>query len=87
MLRESTSLGVRRHDVTRLERPRRIEQVETRFGRLPVKIAEGPYGPAVRKPELDACVEAAHTHGVPVREVIEAALVASVTPAKVRPRR
>ena len=87
MLRESTSLGVRRHDVTRLERPRRIEQVETRFGRLPVKIAEGPYGPAVRKPELDACVEAAHTHGVPVREVIEAALVASVTPPKVRPRR
>ena len=87
MLRESTSLGVRRHDVTRLERPRRIEQVETRFGRLPVKIADGPYGPVVRKPELDACVEAAHTHGVPVREVIEAALVASVTPQKARPPR
>jgi len=84
MLRESTSLGVRRHDVTRLERPRRIEEVETRFGRLPVKIADGPYGPVVRKPELDACVDAAHAHGVPVREVIEAALVASVTPPKAR---
>jgi uncharacterized protein (TIGR00299 family) protein len=77
MLRESTSLGVRRHEVTRLERPRRIEHVETRFGRLPVKIAEGPFGPPQRKPELDACLEAARAHGVPVREVLEAALVAS----------
>jgi hypothetical protein len=76
MLRESTSLGVRRHDVTRLERPRRMEQVDTRFGRIPIKIAEGPYGPPHRKPEIDACVEAALEHGVPVREVIEAALVA-----------
>ena len=81
MLRESTTLGVRRHTVTRLERPRRIEQVETRFGRIPVKIAEGPYGPPHRKPELDACLAAAHAHGVPVREVMEAALHAiSVTP-------
>ncbi len=84
MLRESTSLGVRRHDVTRLERPRRIEEVETRFGALPVKIADGPYGPVVRKPELDACAEAARLHGVPVREVIEAALVASVGPRRGR---
>jgi uncharacterized protein (TIGR00299 family) protein len=84
MLRESTSLGVRRHEVTRVERPRRIEEVDTRFGRLPIKVADGPYGPVVRKPELDACVEAARTHGVPVREVIEAALVASVTGSRPR---
>ncbi|MDB5212921.1 MAG: hypothetical protein JWO86_848, partial [Myxococcaceae bacterium] len=84
MLRESTTLGVRRHTVTRLERPRRIEQIETRFGRIPVKIAEGPYGPPHRKPELDACLEASRTHGVPVREVMEAALLASFTSAKPR---
>jgi uncharacterized protein (TIGR00299 family) protein len=84
MLRESTTLGVRRHTVTRLERPRRIEQVETRFGRIPVKIAEGPYGPPHRKPELDACLAAAHAHGVPVREVLEAALQASFTTPKPR---
>ena len=77
MLRESTSLGVRRYEVTRLERPRRIEHVETRFGLLPVKIAEGPFGPPQRKPELDACLSAAKAHGVPVREVLEAALLAS----------
>jgi uncharacterized protein (TIGR00299 family) protein len=84
MLRESTTLGVRRHAVTRLERPRRIEQVETPFGRIPVKIAEGPYGPPHRKPELDACLAAAHAHGVPVREVMQAAVLASAPAPKPR---
>lgn len=80
MLRETTSLGIRRHDVSRLERPRRIEQVETPYGRIPVKIAEGPYGPPQLKPEFDACAAAARAHGVPVREVIRAALLAAGKP-------
>ena len=84
MLRESTTLGVRRHAVTRLERPRRIEQVETPFGRIPVKIAEGPYGPPHRKPELEACLAVARAYGVPVREVMEAALLASAPTPKSR---
>ncbi len=79
ILRESTSLGVRRHFVDRVERPRRIETVKTPFGPIPVKIAGGPYGPPQRKPELDACIEAAKMHGVPVRQVIDAAMVASAT--------
>ena len=76
MLRETTSLGVRRHDVTRTERPRRIVQVETVFGRIPVKVAEGPFGPPQAKPEFEACAAAARWHAVPVREVILAALTA-----------
>ena len=77
MLRESTTIGVRRHEISRVERPRRIEHVRTRFGKLPVKVADGPFGPPQRKPEFDACLEAARAHGVPVREVLEAALVAA----------
>ncbi|HVH46077.1 MAG TPA: nickel pincer cofactor biosynthesis protein LarC, partial [Labilithrix sp.] len=77
MLRESTTLGVRRYAVDRVERPRRIESVKTPFGAIPVKIAGGPFGPPQRKPELDACVAAARAHDVPVRQVIDAALVAS----------
>jgi uncharacterized protein (TIGR00299 family) protein len=77
MLRETTSLGVRRYDVSRVERPRRIIQVTTRFGTLPVKVAEGPYGPPQVKPEFDACVAAAHAHHVPVREVVREALLAA----------
>ena len=77
MLRETTSLGVRRHAISRVERPRTLEQVDTPYGRIPVKVATGPFGPPQVKPEFDACAAAAATHGVPVREVIRAAIVAA----------
>lgn len=79
MLRETTSLGVRRYAVGRVERPRKIIVVETAFGKIAVKISGGPFGPPQIKPEFDACAAAAKTHGVPVREVIRAALVAAST--------
>lgn len=74
MLRETTTLGVRHIGASRTERPRRIEQVETPYGLIPVKVSEGPYGPPTVKPEFDACARAAADHGVPVRVVIAAAL-------------
>ncbi len=76
MLRETTSLGLRRYEVTRAERPRRMVEVETPYGRIPVKIAEGPFGPPQVKPEFDACLAAARMHGVPVREVVRVATAA-----------
>jgi uncharacterized protein (DUF111 family) len=76
MLRETTSLGVRRVPVSRVERPRRVVEVQTRFGTIPIKVSEGPYGPPQVKPEFDACVEAASAAGVPVREVIAEAVAA-----------
>ena len=78
LLRETTSLGVRRYDVTRAERPRRMLEVATPYGPIPVKIAEGPFGPPQIKPEFDACLAAATAHGVPVREVVQAATAAAV---------
>jgi hypothetical protein len=74
MLRETTSIGVRRTPVTRTERPRRLIEVDTPYGRIPVKVSEGPFGPATIKPEFDVCARAAAEHGVPVRAVIAAAL-------------
>jgi uncharacterized protein (TIGR00299 family) protein len=79
LLRESTSIGLRRYDVARTERPRRIGVVDTPFGRIPVKVSEGPFGPPQRKPEFDVCAAAARAHGVPIREVIRAALLAVET--------
>jgi uncharacterized protein (TIGR00299 family) protein len=76
LLRETTSLGVRRYSVSRRERPRRVVEVSTRFGPIPVKVSEGPYGPPQVKPEFDACSRAAAAAGVPVREVIAEALTA-----------
>ncbi len=74
LLGETTSLGVRRYDVARTERPRRIVELVTKFGPIAIKVSEGPFGPAQVKPEFDACAKAAAAHGVPVREVIAAAL-------------
>lgn len=74
LLSETSSLGVRRYGVVRSERPRELVEVDTPFGKLPVKIARGPYGPPQIKPEFDACVVAARAHGVPVRVVLAAAL-------------
>ncbi len=76
VLRETTSIGVRRHAVSRLERPRREVVVPTPFGPIPVKVSDGPFGPAQAKPEFDACQAAARVHRVPVRQVLQAALTA-----------
>jgi uncharacterized protein (TIGR00299 family) protein len=78
MLRESTTLGVRYHEVARVERPRRIEHVATPFGVLPVKVAEGDFGPPTCKAEFDACLAAARHYNVPVRVVLEAVMRATV---------
>jgi uncharacterized protein (TIGR00299 family) protein len=74
MLRETSSIGVRYQPVRRVERPRAMHVVTTRYGEIPVKVSGGPYGPAVVKPEFDACATAAERAGVPVRAVIEEAL-------------
>ncbi|HVY27693.1 MAG TPA: nickel pincer cofactor biosynthesis protein LarC [Polyangiaceae bacterium] len=77
LLRETSSIGLRRYGVSRSERPRELVEVDTEFGKLPVKVSGGPYGPPQIKPEFDACAEAARLHGVPVRVVLAAALAAA----------
>lgn len=77
LLRETSSIGLRRTPAQRLERPRRSVDVETRYGVIPVKVAEGPFGPPQLKPEFDVCAERAAGAGVPVREVVAEALVAA----------
>jgi uncharacterized protein (TIGR00299 family) protein len=77
MLAASTSIGLRMTPVTRTERPRRVVTVATRYGDVPVKVAEGDFGPPQMKPEFSACLAAAKVHGVPVREVLREVLVAA----------
>ena len=76
LLRETNSIGVRHTPVSRSVRPRRVVYVNTEFGVIPLKVSEGPYGPARVKPEFDACAAAARIAGVPVATVIAAALAA-----------
>jgi hypothetical protein len=83
VLRETTTIGVRSYPVSRIERPRTVVTVDTAFGPISVKVASGPFGPPQVKPEFDACFAAARAHGVPVRDVIQAALAAGM--AKIGP--
>jgi len=76
LLRETQSIGVRHAPVSRTERPRRIVEVSTEYGVIPLKVSEGPYGPPRIKPEFDVCAAAAQGAGVPVGVVIAAALAA-----------
>ncbi len=76
LLRESSSLGLRAHDVSRVERPRRIEQVDTPYGPIPVKVADGDGLAPTAQPEFEVCRAVAAQRGVPLRVVQQAALAA-----------
>jgi uncharacterized protein (DUF111 family) len=76
LLAHTGSLGVRRSMVSRFERPRRFVSVDTTYGPVRVKIADGDGLAIVVHPELEDCRERARAHGVPVREVVRAAIAA-----------
>ncbi|MGE5185181.1 MAG: nickel pincer cofactor biosynthesis protein LarC [Acidobacteriota bacterium] len=79
ILRETTTLGVRFAPRQRTVLARRSVEVDTRYGRIPVKL--GIDGDVVRNaaPEYEACAAAARNHGVPVKLVYAAALAAYET--------
>jgi len=76
ILRETTTIGVRYAPRQRTVLSRRTVVVETRYGAIPIKLAED--GGALRNaaPEYEACAAAARQHGVPVKLVFAAALAA-----------
>lgn len=76
ILRETTTIGVRYAPRQRTVLARRTVTVDTRYGAIPIKVAED--GPALLNaaPEYEACAAAARQHGVPVKLVFAAALAA-----------
>jgi pyridinium-3,5-bisthiocarboxylic acid mononucleotide nickel chelatase len=76
LLSETTSLGVRVRLDERVELERRVEPVETPFGRILLKVACLPGGGERAVPEFESVNEAAGRAGRPLREVAEAALAA-----------
>lgn len=71
MFQESTTLGVRAHELTRVTLERHIETVDTEYGPLRVKVAPGHAAP-----EYEDCQCAARQHGVPLGAVYRAAMKA-----------
>lgn len=76
LLSESTTLGVRFYPVERTMLDRRFEEVETPFGKVRIKLGERGGVLVNAHPEFDDCRKAAQAAGVPIKQVMAAALVA-----------
>jgi uncharacterized protein (TIGR00299 family) protein len=76
LLSETTTLGVRYHQVSRRVLDRAIETVETEYGRVRVKVARGPARALHFQPEYEDLVKLAEQAQVPLLEVQQAAIAA-----------
>ena len=79
LLSQTTSLGLRIRPVERIERPRRIVQVDTPYGAISVKLADGDGLPVNVAPEYEDCRAAAEAAAVPVKQVYAAAAAAAMS--------
>lgn len=76
LLAETPTLGVRWHEVARQAVARALHEVETAYGRVRVKVAEHEGREVGAHPEYEDCLARARAAGVPVKEVLAAALTA-----------
>jgi uncharacterized protein (TIGR00299 family) protein len=79
ILRESTSLGVRSHEVTRTMLDRELCEVSTEFGAVQVKLGRDPQTQQLWNvaPEFASVQKQALAHSVPLKTVYAAALAAA----------
>ena len=73
LFRETTTLGVRRYPVSRHKLRRQATEVSTRFGPVKGKLGWIEGRPPTFSPEHDDCARVATSHGVPLREIYDAA--------------
>jgi uncharacterized protein (TIGR00299 family) protein len=76
LLRESTTIGVRWSEVARRVLPRRIVEVQTPWGAVPIKVAGGSSAADALNaaPEYEACRRIAEQAKIPIKRVYAAAL-------------
>src|SRR5208283_3581167 len=69
---ETSTIGLRFHTVARLKLHREIHEVETRWGKVRVKVSSANGGaPTTISPEYDDCRRIAAEHKVPLRVVMD----------------
>ena len=76
VLRDTSTLGVRVREERRIELPRRVLEVQTRFGSVRVKAAVLPEGTERVMPEFESVLEVAARSGASVHAVSAAAVQA-----------
>jgi uncharacterized protein (TIGR00299 family) protein len=75
ILRESTSIGVRMYPAERVILQREIQEVETRYGMIKIKVAFDKEGKVVNlMPEYESCRQTAEKKKVPLKEVYQEAV-------------
>ena len=77
LFRETTTIGVREYPVQRYALERSAATVETRFGSIRVKLAQGAGVERRWTPEYDDCRRAAEAGAVPLQEVYRVAVDAA----------
>jgi uncharacterized protein (TIGR00299 family) protein len=73
LFRESTTIGIRYQEMARTCLERSVEQVETSYGPIRMKIAKQDGRILNAAPEFDDCRRAANEHGAPLKDVQDAA--------------
>jgi len=76
IMRETTTLGIRRMLIDRFVLPRKTIKVRTEYGIIEGKVAELPDGEKKFQPEYDACLSAAQKHKAPLRKIFSATMAA-----------
>lgn len=71
---ESPALGIRRSCMERSVLLRSFCEVETEWGAIRIKVAVGPDGRSRGKPEIEDCRKWAEAAGVPLPDVVQAAV-------------
>lgn len=77
IFRESTTFGVREHDVRRTTLPRRFETVKTPYGTVRLKTGSWNGKEITRAPEFEDCLKLAKKAKVSLRKIYEAAWAAT----------
>jgi uncharacterized protein (DUF111 family) len=70
ILQESTSLGVRQKEISKIMLERKVVNTDTKYGSIDVKVAYSADHPIKFKPEYEQCKTAAIKHGVAISEVV-----------------
>jgi uncharacterized protein (TIGR00299 family) protein len=71
ILRETSTMGIRIKQVNMLEAQWKMQNIETRFGTVPVKIKYVNGESIQTKPEFDVCVRLSEENNVPLIQVIQ----------------
>jgi hypothetical protein len=74
---ETSTIGLRHHPVARFKLTREIKEVDTRWGRVRVKVSRGGGDTITVSPEYDDCKRLAREHRVALRLVLEQAQAAA----------